>query len=73
MCLTADGGSSSECVSQVELIAVRTEMSAVRAEMASVRSELTAVRSEMERRVDQLHLQLRTVNILKHHDDTSSM
>ena len=72
-CTTADGGSSSECVSQVELIAVRTEISAVRAEMASVRSELTAVRSEMERRVDQLHSQLHTVKDCDLSLDTSSM
>ena len=73
-CTTAEGGASGDCVSQVELIAVR-------AEMASVRSEMSAVRSEMERRVDQLHSQLYywqnvTVSIFKHHCsslDTSSM
>ena len=53
-------------MSQVELIAVRTEMSAVRA-------ELTAVRSEMERRVDQLHLQLQTLKDYDSSLDTSSM
>ena len=63
---SADGGTSSECVSQEELTAVRTAMAA---EMAA---EMSAVRSEMERRVDQLHSQLHywqnvTVNILKDH------